>query len=189
MKDSDTLLIFDCFGVIITPIVKKWFLKHSLHDFTIEDFLSLCKKGDIGEYSYEDVIKVLSDHSNMTVEEIDNMMMKNAKPMKIVKHLDELRKNHCVMLLSNATKIIDRIFEIYHLSDKFDYKIISCEIKMIKPNEDIYRYAINLPNKEFKNIYFFDDNIENVKAAKKIGIKAYRYKNYSEFKKIMKRAI
>lgn len=93
------------------------------------------------------------------------------------------------MLLSNATKVIDRIFDIYDLSDKFDYKVISYKIKMIKPNEDIYRYAINLPNKEFKNIYFFDDNMKNVEAARKIGIKAYRYKNYREFKKIIKRSI
>ena len=189
MKDSDTLLIFDCFGVIIAPLVKKWFYKHSLHDFTIEDVLNLYNKGDIGEYSYDDVIKELSDHSNMTVEEIDHMMMKNAKLMKIAKHLDELKEDYCVMLLSNATKVIDRIFEIYDLSDKFDYKVISYKIKMIKPNEDIYRYAINLPNKEFKNIYFFDDNMENVEAARKIGIKAYRYKNYREFKRIIKKSI
>jgi HAD superfamily hydrolase (TIGR01549 family) len=53
----------------------------------------------------------------------------------------------------------------------FDYRFISCELGMRKPNKEIYEYVNNaLKNYE---ILFIDDREINLKFPKELGWKTY----------------
>ena len=56
----------------------------------------------------------------------------------------------------------------------FDEMFLSFKLGMLKPNDDIYQYVINKLNTKPENIYFFDDNKENVDGAIRNGINAYQ---------------
>ena len=51
--------------------------------------------------------------------------------------------------------------------------LFSCEVKLIKPEEAIYRKLLSMLGLEGGEVVFFDDNAENVKSARALGIKAF----------------
>ena len=80
---------------------------------------------------------------------------------------------HKLYYLSNYHKGLSRyIREKYSFFDLFDGGVFSCDIHMIKPSPDIYRYFLNKYNLEPQDCVFFDDTAQNIKSAQKEGIKS-----------------
>ena len=63
------------------------------------------------------------------------------------------------------------VFSIPHVS------LFSCEVNLVKPEEAIYRKMLSLLGVESGELVFFDDNEENIKSARALGIKAFLWKN------------
>ena len=76
-------------------------------------------------------------------------------------------------MLSNLRKLDFEWFETQYDIINFDKLYLSYEMHLVKPNKDIYERMIKDLNTEVENIYFFDDNQENVNIAKELGINAY----------------
>ena len=57
----------------------------------------------------------------------------------------------------------------------FDGLVISGEIGMVKPNEEIYRYLLNKYSLVPEECIFIDDNKNNIAACEKIGINGYLF--------------
>jgi putative hydrolase of the HAD superfamily len=61
--------------------------------------------------------------------------------------------------------------------------LFSCEVNIIKPEEAIYRKLLSLLNTKsqeplgFAELVFFDDNAENIKSARALGIEAILWEN------------
>ena len=64
----------------------------------------------------------------------------------------------------------------------FSFHVLSCELKSIKPEREIYEFAVNACGDDPPEILFFDDTEENVEAAKAIGIDAHLYRGLEEVK-------
>ncbi len=62
----------------------------------------------------------------------------------------------------------------------FSYHVLSCELQSIKPEREIYEAAVNACGDDPPEILFFDDMVENVEAAKEVGITAYHYRGLDE---------
>ena len=77
-----------------------------------------------------------------------------------------------VYLLSNLHELAFKDFSSLFDTKIFDRLFLSFEIGMIKPNEDIFKYVIKEIDDEPKNMYFFDDKLENVNAAINTGMNA-----------------
>ena len=80
-----------------------------------------------------------------------------------------------IYLLSNYSKYL---FE-KHTADMsviplLDGKVISYEVKAIKPEPEIYEHILNKYDLNASESIFFDDKEENVNAAKALGISAFR---------------
>ena len=50
---------------------------------------------------------------------------------------------------------------------------LSCEIKMSKPSEDVFRWALEQMQLQGEDVVFFDDLEDNIAAAGKLGIRGY----------------
>jgi FMN phosphatase YigB (HAD superfamily) len=101
-------------------------------------------------------------------------------PNERLEVLKKIKDKFKIFLLSNTNsihieKIIDNLGvkkykEFYNLFDKVYY---SHEIKLRKPNSDIFRLVIKENNLSIKNTLFIDDSIQHIESAKTIGLKTY----------------
>ena len=101
-------------------------------------------------------------------------------PNERLEILKDIKDKFSIFLLSNTNtihieKIIDKLGEkkyeeFYNLFDKVYY---SHEVKLRKPNADIFKLVIKENCLSIKNTLFIDDSIQHIESAKKIGLKTY----------------
>ena len=101
-------------------------------------------------------------------------------PNERIEILKDIKDKFSIFLLSNTNtihieKIIDKLgkkkyAEFYNLFDKVYY---SHEVKLRKPNADIFKLVIKENCLSIKNTLFIDDSIQHIESAKKIGLKTY----------------
>lgn len=113
---------------------------------------------------------------------------KNALPnLELIEWIDILKKKgYKVALLSNTSGLVfreyhkeffDRDFETY-----FDSVIISSEVKMLKPNRDIYEYTLQKLNTRPNETLLIDDSKRYLDSAKLLGINAILFTCNSNLK-------
>ena len=176
--------VFDLGGVLSVPMVSKKLYEQIKWKVSYEEFLDKFNnseesikvhKGEISTKEFFEYLKRYMD-DNITLEEFKNKYVNNNKffndTIEIIKKLKNL--GYKVYLLSNLKEIDYEKFIKHFDISIFDELFLSFKLGMLKPNDDIYQYVINKLNTNPENIYFFDDNKENVEGAIKNGINAYQ---------------
>lgn len=176
--------VFDLGGVLSVPMVSKKLYEQIKWKVSYEEFLDKFNnseesikvhKGEISTKEFFEYLKRYMD-DNITLEEFKNIYVNNNKffndTIEIIKKLKNL--GYKVYLLSNLKEIDYEKFIKHFDVSIFDELFLSFKLGMLKPNDDIYQYVINKLNTKPENIYFFDDNKENVEGAIKNGINAYQ---------------
>ena len=74
--------------------------------------------------------------------------------------------------------------ETYHANravmpflDRMKYTAVSGDLKMAKPEPEIFQHLLGVIGKPAEACAFIDDNPPNIEAARKLGIKAVLFKN------------
>ena len=176
--------VFDLGGVLSVPMVSKKLYEQIKWKVSYEEFLDKFNnseesikvhKGEISTKEFFEYLKRYMD-DNITLEEFKNIYVNNNKffndTIEIIKKLKNL--GYKVYLLSNLKEIDYEKFIKHFDVSIFDEMFLSFKLDMLKPNDDIYQYVINKLNTKPENIYFFDDNKENVEGAIRNGINAYQ---------------
>ena len=176
--------VFDLGGVLSVPMVSKKLYEQIKWKVSYEEFLDKFNnseesikvhKGEISTKEFFEYLKRYMD-DNITLEEFKNIYVNNNKffndTIEIIKKLKNL--GYKVYLLSNLKEIDYEKFIKHFDVSIFDELFLSFKLGMLKPNDDIYQHVINKLNTKPENIYFFDDNKENVEGAIKNGINAYQ---------------
>jgi putative hydrolase of the HAD superfamily len=70
-----------------------------------------------------------------------------------------------------------------NISPLFDFSILSWQVKLRKPELEIYKCIFDHGNWKPEEIIFIDDKPENVEAAKSMGINALVYTDFETLKK------
>lgn len=98
-----------------------------------------------------------------------------------VKLLNYLKNSgYHIFLLSNYHK---KAFKV--ISEKFDFirevdgQVISSDVKLLKPEKEIYTNLLDKYNLKPEECVFIDDSIENINAANKLGIHGICFKDAS----------
>ena len=96
-----------------------------------------------------------------------------------IKELKE--KGYQVLFLSNYSYQM-REFNPEALSfvKYMDGGVFSCDVKMIKPDPEIYKCILDKYNLEPDECVFIDDNRDNIATAKSLGINAIQYLSYNQ---------
>lgn len=176
--------VFDLGGVLSVPMVSKKLYGQIKWKVSYDEFLDKFNnsaesikvhKGEISTKDFFEYLKGYMD-DDITLEEFKNIYVNNNKfftdTIEIIKKLKNL--GYKVYLLSNLKEIDYEKFIKHFDVSIFDEMFLSFKLDMLKPNDDIYQYAINKLNTKPENIYFFDDNKENVDGAIRNGINAYQ---------------
>ena len=176
--------VFDLGGVLSVPMVSKKLYEQIEWKVSYDKFLDKFNnsaesikvhKGEISTKEFFEYLKRYMN-DNITLEEFKNIYVNNNEffndTIETIKKLKNL--GYKVYLLSNLKEIDYEKFIKHFDVSIFDELFLSFKLGMLKPNDDIYQYVINKLNTKPENIYFFDDNKENVEGAIKNGINAYQ---------------
>jgi len=89
-----------------------------------------------------------------------------------VELIPELSKTYKLAVVSDAWPSLDNVFRQAGLRDYFSSFIISSVIGVTKPNELMYKTALEELDMSPREVLFIDDNIRNCDGAKKLGIQS-----------------
>lgn len=188
ISDHINTLIFDLGGVIVDLAPER----------TLNEFALLANKpvGDIlelyathacfpafetGRIREEDFRNSIRSIFNLTVSdaEIDhcwNAMLLEIPPEKLTM-LTKLKKHFTTLILSNTnsihlTYINEVILKGQVLDTYVQHAYYSHKLGMRKPDHEIFEYVLNAHSLVPEQTLFMDDNPDNIKAAKALGIEA-----------------
>lgn len=176
------LVIFDCFGVIMGEVAPVFLRKHLAKEVADPLKEKLFVPADLGLVTYDELMTNMAqalglDKEKMMAEWEELFILQQ----EIVPVIRKLREKYDIALLSNAPLgVVENILDKYELKDLFDQTVISCNVKMAKPDEKIYKYCISLFNKEYDEIYMIDDNIANLEHLPSIGITPIHYSSVKD---------
>lgn len=156
-------------------------VRQTLYDtiFKSKEWLAL----DRGTITEEEAFLVFCNRQPEFKEQIE-YVMENWHDMHIpmeesVELLWRLKNSgYHIYLLSNYHK---KAFKV--ISEKYDFiraadgKVISCDVKLLKPEQDIYETLLKNYNLAPEECIFIDDTLVNIEAATKLGIHGVCFKN------------
>ena len=93
--------------------------------------------------------------------------------------LDRVRERYRVAFLSNSNEVHSEVIPrkyaaLFRKDDRF---VFSHRFRCAKPDPDIFRRALEVIGALPQHTVFIDDMIENVIAARAVGMKAYQYRD------------
>ncbi|HEY6141625.1 MAG TPA: HAD family phosphatase [Thermoanaerobaculia bacterium] len=93
--------------------------------------------------------------------------------------LDRVRERYRVAFLSNSNEVHAEVIPrkyaaLFRKDDRF---VFSHRFRCAKPDPDIFRRALEVIGALPQHTVFVDDMIENVIAARAVGMKAYQYRD------------
>lgn len=141
----------------------------------------LLEAGQITPSRFRDDVRP-SFRPGVTDAEIDRALCEFLRgiPAERLNRLAELRRRgHKVYMLSNTNEIMWKEYILPEfrklggaLEDYFDGTVTSFEAGVCKPDERIYRYAVEKLGLNPAETTFFDDGPANVEAARSLGFRA-----------------
>jgi putative hydrolase of the HAD superfamily len=185
-------LIFDLGGVVVrwdpAAIIASVFedeeLQAKVRDgvFAHPDWLEL----DRGTLDREDAIRRAAQRIGMAQAEIRRLLLAVPPSLTPIPETIELlyrlkARGYPLYCLSNM-----HIASIEHLEreqkffEVFTGKVISCRLKLCKPEAAIYEEALKVNRLEAKDTVFIDDVDVNIKAAAKVGLHTIQFQNAAQ---------
>lgn len=93
----------------------------------------------------------------------------------------------CVGMLSNIDNRLANMIRSFGLYEPFHPCLLSCEIGFEKPDTQSYACLIQALNLAPHEIVFIDDRVENIVAARKMGIDAILFKSQKQIERELSR--
>jgi epoxide hydrolase-like predicted phosphatase len=96
----------------------------------------------------------------------------------LMEYIRDSRSHHTTALLSNAwDDLRQALIEEWKIIDAFDHVIISAEVGLAKPDPRIFQLTLARVGAEPEEAVFIDDFIENIQAARGVGLHAIHFQN------------
>jgi putative hydrolase of the HAD superfamily len=162
-----------------------------LHNYLMEEnyYLDL-ETGEISAHTFREAIRMfIGDHTpDYEIDAAWNSMILDI-PEPRVRLLEKLKDKYRTFLLSNTNEIhfnhynayFARTFGYDNLADIFEEAYFSHELRLRKPNPEIYKVVLEKHGLTAGETLFFDDMIQNIKSAREMGIMGYHIKEGEDF--------
>ncbi len=94
----------------------------------------------------------------------------------LLEFIHDLHKDYQTALLTNfPSNLYEGLNSQWIVEDAFDHIIASCDVKLLKPDERMYRKALEILDCQPEEVIFIDDREVNVRAAETLGIRSVLY--------------
>lgn len=156
-------------------------VEHTLDLYHQQDFFQQYERGLISSADFRNVIreKIGRDVADARIDAAWNSFLVSIPTYKLDLLL-ALRKDYVVYLLSNTNEIhwewsCEHAFpyKAFRVEDYFEHIFLSYEMKMAKPDEEIFRKVLDDAGLDPKETFFIDDSETNCLTARSLGISTY----------------
>lgn len=90
-----------------------------------------------------------------------------------------------VAILTNGTSRLHRDLESLGIADRFFKIFNSAKIGFCKPDQNVFNHVLEVLKCEPGEVFFIDDSLSHVNAARELGMSVYHYRSFDEFQKAM----
>lgn len=141
-----------------------------LGKMTEADYWDYVRKELAVSYPNEEIFKMLRDSYEI-----------NPQVREFELEIRSLGIKTCICTNNFVTRIreLDKKFDF--LKD-FDVKVISCEVGVAKPGKEIFEELVRQAGCEASEIIYADDNEGSYQSALSVGINAFLYTDFEDFK-------
>jgi len=140
---------------------------------------SLYAEFELGKLSSESFIEHFNSQTGLSIPAADFADAWNDlfdENLALSRLADKLKGQLPLMLLSNTNPLhADRFLVDYSIMDIFKHRVLSYQVKVMKPDEAIYQAALTTLDLAPGELFFIDDRQMNVDGARAVGIRAFRY--------------
>lgn len=172
----------DEFGLSLQQIYREIFDSPSAMQATIGEITTMQHWQIVGEH--------LGLSNYQTLPFFDRFWSVDEIDYALIKFIRQLRNDFKIGLLSNAGDHLGQLIKTTRdLASVFDDVIISAEVGLMKPDDQIYHLAISQLGIRPEEGLFIDDLFENVQAARRAGLKAILYHNNDEVFRILEQIL
>lgn len=164
-------------------------LFHQLKQPTLFDAF---EKGEINEHDFLNSFKCIylkNKLPNYSDSEIHTLIINAWNSMLVgipeenILFLEKLSRNNCLYLLSNTNtlhwkevlQLLKNKNQFHTFNSIFKKQVLSFEIGLRKPEVKIYEHCQSIIGCKKEDIYFIDDNKENIFSAQNFGFKTMLY--------------
>jgi len=92
-----------------------------------------------------------------------------------------LSERYRLVLLSNIDRHYWKVVHGRHPElECFDAILLSCDLRMAKPDPDIFRHAAEIAGSDPTRCYFVDDTEINIAAARDLGFQTHKFRNSAQ---------
>ncbi len=183
------VIVFDLGGVIVNVNFKsplgKLFDNSGTLSNTVKDesdFSSLLRHYEMGKISAVDFYRKIIDHLEFELS-FDEFKSASNEAIEagddgIESIVKTLSKKYKLAILSNTNPVhYEHIKETYSIIGLFEHVLLSYEMGAMKPDIEAYEKLMHATSKSPSQHLFIDDRIENINAAKGIGIEGIQYES------------
>lgn len=181
-------VIFDVGGVLIRSRSRegreKWAARLGIDSWAFEELVfsgASGRQAQLGQKRSESHWQGLGDQLGLTKAELSEMRRDffagDVLDESLLAYVDRLRSaGFLTGLLSNAPDNARWVLtETYPVLDHFDGVVISAEVGLMKPDPLIYHLAADSVGVKVDEAVLVDDFVENIKGAKKVGMRAIHF--------------
>lgn len=192
MKNKIKAVIFDMGGVLLRTVdtapreaIAKRFgtSRNELERYVFRGPTSV--QSEIGEVSdifhWQTVLQHYGHSEENPLEIYTEYFSGDAIDLELMDFAESLKSEYKIGLLSNAwVDTRNKLGTMFCFIESFDKAIFSAEVKVRKPDEEIYRIMLNKLNAEPKETIFIDDFPENIEGARRVGLNTIQFQNTQE---------
>lgn len=178
--DWGGVLIDDPHQSIVDHCAKVLHVDNDRMNKAMDTFLIDFQKGEIGEDEWwrkvcGELKCALPERPSLWRDAVEHAFVKKTEMYAFI---TELRtKGYMTGLLSNTEKPTREYFFDNDLMHYFDSVIFSCDEGIVKPDPRIYTLCIEQMQCRAQQIIFVDDKLQNVRAARSLGMHGIHFVN------------
>lgn len=168
-----TAIILDMYGVIVKQTGDDFvpYVQQTFPNLTPEEICTPWFQADVGKLTSLEVWEALGfqgDVEKIEKEYLDTIELQDG----ILAFLDAVKGNYKLAIISNDSSRWSRYLrEKFDLNKYFDVISISGDLKMQKPDEEIFLLTVEKLGVKVEDCVYIDDREGNLEAAKKVGMK------------------
>ncbi|MBC7399447.1 MAG: HAD-IA family hydrolase [Mucilaginibacter sp.] len=197
METNDLkILFFDIGGVVLTNgwghesrklAAEKFGLDYAevnaLHTF----IFNVYEIGSVTLDEYLDTV-IFNHPREFAREDFKEFIYQQSVELPTLKWLKEWKKDcgfRIISINNEGKELNDYRVKKFKLHDFFDAFVSSCEVKIRKPDPNIWKLAMGIAQVQPNQCVYFDDRIMFVNAAQQLGIKSFLHTDLESTKEIL----
>jgi putative hydrolase of the HAD superfamily len=125
---------------------------------------------------------IFYEKRDFTREEFREFMFGQSKDfpemIELICKLKQKYKLKIVVVNNEGRELNERRIKTFNLSAFVDFFISSCIVHVRKPDEDIYRIALDIAQVEPEQVAYLDDRLMFVQVAEGLGVRGVHHTDY-----------